>query len=155
MNIQEIMELMKLFDSLQMERFEWEGDFGRLVLEKPETKPFVSEPQFVAQSLAQSAQPAQKTAPVLQATPTDEPDSNARYVTAPLVGIFYSQASPGQSPFVQVGDQVRQGQTLCIIEAMKMMNEITSDIDGEIVEIHGENGQMVEYGQNLFTIREV
>ena len=63
------------------------------------------------------------------------------------------QAGPGRPPFVQVGDAVQKGQTLCIIEAMKMMNEITAEIDGVIEEVLGENGQMVEYGQNLFRIR--
>jgi len=74
-------------------------------------------------------------------------------VKSPIVGTFYGAPSPGAEPFVQVGDQVRTGQVLCIIEAMKLMNEIESDAAGEVVRIYAENGQPVEYGQPLFAIR--
>ncbi|RQS70801.1 acetyl-CoA carboxylase biotin carboxyl carrier protein [Burkholderia sp. Bp8963] len=73
-------------------------------------------------------------------------------VTSPMVGTFYRAPSPGADPFVQVGDTVKEGQTLCIIEAMKLLNEIESDKAGVIKEILAENGQAVEYGQPLFVI---
>lgn len=73
-------------------------------------------------------------------------------VRAPLVGVFYTAAAPGKPPFVQVGDRVSKGDTLCIIEAMKLMNEIPADHDGEIREICVQNGQVVEYGQILFRL---
>lgn len=74
-------------------------------------------------------------------------------VTSPLVGTFYAAPSQDLPPYVQVGDKVKKGQVLAIVEAMKLMNEIESDFDGEIVEIYVENGQPVEYGQKLFRIR--
>jgi len=74
-------------------------------------------------------------------------------VTSPIVGTFYRTPAPDAPPFVEVGDRVRKGQVLCIVEAMKLMNEIESDIDGEIVEIGVANGQPVEYGEALFKIR--
>ncbi|MBU6493705.1 MAG: acetyl-CoA carboxylase biotin carboxyl carrier protein [Burkholderiales bacterium] len=73
-------------------------------------------------------------------------------VTSPMVGTFYRAPSPGADPFVQVGDTVKEGQTLCIIEAMKLLNEIEADKAGVVKEILGENGQAVEYGQPLFVI---
>jgi acetyl-CoA carboxylase biotin carboxyl carrier protein len=73
-------------------------------------------------------------------------------VTSPMVGTFYRAPSPGADPFVQVGDTVKEGQTICIIEAMKLLNEIESDLSGVIKEILVENGQAVEYGQPLFVI---
>ncbi|TXG26216.1 acetyl-CoA carboxylase biotin carboxyl carrier protein, partial [Burkholderia territorii] len=73
-------------------------------------------------------------------------------VTSPMVGTFYRAPSPGADPFVQVGDSVKEGQTICIIEAMKLLNEIESDKAGVIKEILVENGQAVEYGQPLFVI---
>lgn len=80
-------------------------------------------------------------------------DENVQIVTSPLVGTFYSAASPDDEPFVKVGDKVVKGQKLGIIEAMKLMNDIESDFDGEIVEILVSNESMVEYGQPLFKIR--
>ena len=73
-------------------------------------------------------------------------------VRAPLVGVFYTAPAPGKPPFAQVGDHVKKGDTLCIIEAMKLMNEIPADRDGEIHEICVQNGQVVEYGQVLFRL---
>jgi acetyl-CoA carboxylase biotin carboxyl carrier protein len=75
-------------------------------------------------------------------------------IKSPIVGTFYAAASPGADPFVTAGAQVTSGQVLCIIEAMKLMNEIESDVSGEIVKIFAENGQPVEYGEALFGIRE-
>ena len=80
-------------------------------------------------------------------------DENVKIVTSPLVGTFYSAASPEDEPFVKVGDKVSKGQKLGIIEAMKLMNDIESDYDGEIIEIMVSNENMVEYGQPLFKIK--
>lgn len=80
-------------------------------------------------------------------------DSEGQIVTSPLVGVFYAAPAEDAEPFVSVGDSVKKGQTLAIIEAMKLMNEIESEYDGTIVKIYPENGQAVEYGQPLFCIR--
>jgi acetyl-CoA carboxylase biotin carboxyl carrier protein len=82
------------------------------------------------------------------------PPSEILYeINAPMLGVFYEAASPESLPFVKVGDRIKKGDVLCIIEAMKLMNEITADREGEIVEIPLENGQIVEYGQTLYKIR--
>ena len=74
-------------------------------------------------------------------------------VKSPIVGTFFRAAEPGAPPFVEVGDMVKKGQVLCIIEAMKLMNEIDSEYDGEIVKVYVENGQPVQYGERLFAIK--
>ena len=74
-------------------------------------------------------------------------------IKSPIVGTFYRSSEPGARPFVEVGDVVRKGQVLCIIEAMKLMNEIESDCDGEITAIYVENGQPVQFGDRLFAVR--
>lgn len=88
-------------------------------------------------------------APVPQAAP--EADTAA--VTSPIVGVFYAAPAENADPYVAVGDKVKKGQTLCIIEAMKLMNEITAEEDGTVVEVCVANGQVVEYGTRLFRIR--
>ena len=85
------------------------------------------------------------------ATPASA-DDDGYVVKAPMVGTFYSASSPGAAPYVQVGDRVNEGDTLCIIEAMKMMNQIEADISGVIKSIRVQNGEPVEYGQTLFVI---
>ncbi|HEX6837523.1 MAG TPA: acetyl-CoA carboxylase biotin carboxyl carrier protein [Polyangia bacterium] len=87
------------------------------------------------------------------ASSTDTSDGNVAYVTSPFVGTFYRSPSPDMSPFVDVGTRIKKGQVLCIVEAMKLMNEIESEIEGSIVQILVENGQAVEYGEPLFKIK--
>ena len=89
--------------------------------------------------------------PAIPGIPMDDPDLH--YITSPIVGTFYRAANTKASAFVNVGDKVRPGQTLCIVEAMKLMNEIECDITGEIVKVLVENGQPVEYGERLFQAR--
>jgi acetyl-CoA carboxylase biotin carboxyl carrier protein len=90
-------------------------------------------------------------APAAQAEPA--PEESLHMVKSPIVGTFYEAPSPGAPPFVKVGDAVEVGQVLCIVEAMKLLNEIESDVAGEIVKKMGSNGQPIEYGQDLFAIR--
>ncbi|VWC09248.1 acetyl-CoA carboxylase biotin carboxyl carrier protein subunit [Burkholderia pseudomultivorans] len=105
----------------------------------------------VAQAAPQPAESA--AAPAAgAAAPAAAAAPQGHVVTSPMVGTFYRAPSPGADPFVQVGDTVKEGQTLCIIEAMKLLNEIESDKAGVIKEILAENGQAVEYGQPLFVI---
>jgi acetyl-CoA carboxylase biotin carboxyl carrier protein len=98
---------------------------------------------------ASAASAAPVAAPVVEAAP----EGSLHMVKSPIVGTFYESASPGTPPFVAVGDQVEVGQVLCIVEAMKLMNEIESDVAGEIVQRIGVSGQPVEYGQPLFAIK--
>ena len=94
------------------------------------------------------AAPAAAPAPV----PATEPEEDGFEVAAPMVGTFYASASPGAAPYVQVGDRVNEGDTLCIIEAMKMMNQIEAEVSGVIKSIRVQNGEPVEYGQTLVVI---
>jgi acetyl-CoA carboxylase biotin carboxyl carrier protein len=90
--------------------------------------------------------------PAAAEAPADS-DEGLHVVKSPIVGTYYESPSPGAPPFIKVGDSVTQGQVLCIVEAMKLMNEIESDVSGEVVKMHVKNGQPVEYGQPLFAIR--
>ena len=93
---------------------------------------------------------ARRPAPVL--APANE-DIDLAIVKSPIVGTFYRQSEPGAKPFADVGQAVKKGQVLCIIEAMKLMNEINAECDGEIVKVYVENGQAVQYGERLFAIK--
>ena len=95
---------------------------------------------------AAAAQVAELPAPTAPAAPA------GHVVKSPMVGTFYRSSSPGAKPFVEIGSQVKEGETLCIIEAMKILNEIEADKSGTVTRILGENGQAVEYGQPLFMI---
>jgi acetyl-CoA carboxylase biotin carboxyl carrier protein len=83
----------------------------------------------------------------------EEGESGLHVITSPIVGTFYRAPNAESSPFVTIGDHINKGKVLCIIEAMKLMNEIESDVDGEIVKIYPQNGQPVEYGEKLFAVR--
>jgi len=112
-------------------------------------------PQVVAAPppvTAAVAAPAPATAPVASAAPAPEPEDDGYLVQAPMVGTYYAASSPGSAPFVQVGDRISEGDTLCIIEAMKMMNQIEADVSGVIKSIRVQNGEPIEYGQTLFVI---
>jgi acetyl-CoA carboxylase biotin carboxyl carrier protein len=83
-----------------------------------------------------------------------EDDANTHYVTSPFVGTFYESSTPGSAPFVKVGSEIKAGQVLCIVEAMKLMNEIEADVGGTVLEVYGENGKSVEYGDRLFKVKK-
>ena len=109
-------------------------------------------PAPVAAPAATAPAPAAAPAAAAPAAAPAEPDEEGYAVTAPMVGTFYASPSPGSPSFVQVGDKVNEGDTLCIVEAMKMMNQIESDVSGTIKSIRVQNGEPVEYGQILFVI---
>ena len=108
-------------------------------------------PAMAAAPTALSTTPA--AAPAHDSDSATEQGTELAIVKSPIVGTFYRASEPTASNFVEVGDTVKQGQVLCIIEAMKLMNEIDSEYDGEIVNIYVENGQAVQYGERLFAIR--
>ena len=110
--------------------------------------------QFVSPHAPQVAapSPAHPAAPAASAPAAEEALPEGHVVKAPMVGTFYRSPSPGAKSFVEAGDSVKQGQTICVIEAMKLMNEIEADIDGVIKAALVENGQPVEYGEPLFVI---
>jgi acetyl-CoA carboxylase biotin carboxyl carrier protein len=119
------------------------GDLARLLASAP---PHVAQ----AATAAQSGGPVAGPAPT---APAADPEAGLHLVKSPIVGTFYGSPSPGAAPFVAPGDRVDKGQVICIVEAMKLMNEIESDAAGEIVKCFVTNGQPIEYGQPLFSIR--
>jgi acetyl-CoA carboxylase biotin carboxyl carrier protein len=109
-------------------------------------------PVVLPEVYAASTPPAANTSPATASKQPDE-DASLHIVKSPIVGTFYESPSPGSPAFVKIGDQVENGQILCIIEAMKLMNEIEADAAGEIVKRFVQNGQPIEYGQSLFALR--
>ena len=103
--------------------------------------------------MASPVEAAPVAAPSAEAQEAPQVAADAKYITSPIVGVVYLQSSPDADPFVQVGKQITSNDTVCIVEAMKIMNEIKSDFNGEVVEVLVENGQMVDFGQKLFAIR--
>ena len=129
----------------------WEGE-NRVRLERggPAVAPAMA-PAPVHPAPAALHQPAGEPAPQA-AQPQAQPAAAGKAVTSPMVGVFYAAPAPDQPPFVSMGDRVKKGQVLCIIEAMKLMNEITAEQDGTVREICAQNGELVEYGQPLFIV---
>ena len=153
MDIRKVKKLIELLDESGIAEIEiTEGEesvrISRYSNQAPAPAP-VAVPALVAAPAAPvSAAPA--PAPVAATVAEMEEDGHA--VTAPMVGTFYSSPSPGSAEFVQVGDRVNVGDTLCIVEAMKMMNPIEAEVSGTIKSIRAQNGDPVEYGQTLFMI---
>lgn len=113
-------------------------------------------PVAIAPAPTVTAPASPPTAPAAAPAPASPPpsvDTNVTEITSPMVGTFYRAPAPDEPPFVEVGDRVQNGQTVCIIEAMKLMNELEAEVSGEIVEILVENAQPVEFGQPLMRVR--
>src|SRR5437660_12023621 len=153
-------QLEKLLDFMAahgLEEFEYEHAGLRIRLKKPSAGNAASRAGASPQALSAQPQAAEMPAPSL-VTPAAPPvpasaSEELHIIKSPIVGTFYAAASPGASPFVKIGDLIQSGQVVCIIEAMKLMNEIEADVSGELVRGLVENGQPVEYGQGLFAIR--
>ena len=146
MDIRKVKKLIQLLDESGMSEIEiTEGDESVRISRNARS---ISE-SAPADEIPQSSAPASTSA----APPIIESSDNEEYtVTAPMVGTFFSAASPESPPFVQVGDKVNEGDILCIIEAMKMMNQIEADVSGIVKSIRAQNGEPVEYDQVLFVI---
>jgi acetyl-CoA carboxylase biotin carboxyl carrier protein len=144
MDIKDIKVIYKFLKETDIVELELEGEGGKLRLKRGGLVA-VEEPRAVA------AAPAAATE-VKKEEPAAAPAGNVKIVTSPMVGTFYRSPSPEAPPFVEMGSIIKSGQTLCIIEAMKLMNEVESEYGGKIVSILVENGQPVEYGEPLFHI---
>jgi acetyl-CoA carboxylase biotin carboxyl carrier protein len=157
MTLDEIKQLVEFIKGHDLIEFELEQDGVKLRI-KSGNHHVAAVPQMpaglpvVAASIAPVAAAPAAAGTAASDTPEDEGGELA-IVKSPIVGTFYRAAEPGAKPFVSVGDAVRKGQVLCIIEAMKLMNEIDSEYDGEITGIYIENGQAVQYGERLFAIK--
>ena len=149
MDIRKVKKLIELLE---------ESDIAELEIHEGEESVRISR---ISHNATQVVAAAPMAAPVAAApaapapadeTPSGEPEISGHKVTAPMVGTFYRSASPGSSPFVEVGQSVSVGDTLCIIEAMKLLNQIEADKAGTVKAILAENGEPIEYGQTLFVI---
>jgi acetyl-CoA carboxylase biotin carboxyl carrier protein len=165
MTLDEIKRLIEFIRAQELSEFELEQDGVKIRIKSGATTPA---PVHVVQAMpmvaalsgapaaaAAPAAPAHGTAPNAPGAPAapDEEGTELAIVKSPIVGTFYRASEPGSANFVEVGDAVKKGQVLCIIEAMKLMNEIDSEYDGEVMNIYVENGQAVQYGERLFAIK--
>jgi acetyl-CoA carboxylase biotin carboxyl carrier protein len=146
----EINKIVKLLEDRNLAEFELEVEGFKIKISRNAQVVYTP----IAQSSSSHSAPprTEGTSAVHQDNPPIEAKGNIHYVTSPIVGTFYRAPSPTSPPFVDVGDTVKKKQTLCIVEAMKLMNEIECDVDGTIREIFVENGKPVEFGQKLFAI---
>lgn len=157
MDYKTIVNLMKEMNHTELTKLEIEEEGFRICIEKGSPviqgalQGSITQVAEVANTTVVSGSTAQ--AEVKTNQDTSEDDQNHKKQLSPMVGTFYAQPAPDKPPFVKVGDKVKKGQTLCIIEAMKLMNEIESEYDGEIVKILTKNEEMVEFGQPLFLIK--
>lgn len=141
LNLAEIQALIKTLDNSSIEKFEYECDEYRLSLKKGASK--------VAVKAAQSE-------PAVEEETADDADAKELIeITAPMVGTFYSASEPGAEPFVKVGSKIETDSVICILEAMKLFTEVEADVTGEIVEIFAKDGELVEYGQPLFSVKAI
>ncbi|HEV2288597.1 MAG TPA: acetyl-CoA carboxylase biotin carboxyl carrier protein [Candidatus Acidoferrales bacterium] len=154
-DLREISKILDFMSEHGLEEFEFENGAVRIRLRKGQAQFHGGTPFRAAQPtpeivVARSVQP-EASAAVPQPAP-DTNKENLHVIKSPIVGTFYASPGPNAEPFVRVGDRVNTGQVLCIIEAMKLMNEIEADVAGEVMRILVENGQPVEYGEPLFAI---
>jgi acetyl-CoA carboxylase biotin carboxyl carrier protein len=153
LDISDLKEILRILEAQDITEFELEQDGVKLRVCRHSAGPApAAGPALV--NLAPSAAPPQPTVPEVQADARPAvPAESGTVVKSPIVGTFYRAADPNSPPFVSVGDRVKVGQVLCIIEAMKLMNEIEAEVAGEVAKVHPENGQPVQYGDPLFTVR--
>lgn len=156
MNLKEIKELLQLMMDHSLTEIEIEKDGTKIKLRKDSGGPYVTENAGGAPSatipFSKSAKfPSSETAPAS----VSEESQNVVVVRAPMVGTFYASPAPDQPPYISAGQTVREGDVLCIIEAMKLMNEIKCEVAGTITEILIQNGQAVEFDQPLFKVKKL
>jgi acetyl-CoA carboxylase biotin carboxyl carrier protein len=154
MQLEDIERILDLVRQHDLSEFELERDGLKLRVRKT-TAPAAPIATAAPQQQGPVPAPAGSSAPAPAAAlaPAEEDSLELAVVKSPIVGTFYRQAEPGAPAFVEVGQRVKKDQVLCIIEAMKLMNEITSEYDGEIVSAYVENGKPVQYGERLFAIK--
>lgn len=157
----EVERLLEFMQKHRLEQFEYERDGVRVLLKKAPVQTAISA-RAARVAAAEASEPASSPGPDAPPAAPETPakaeagkaaEADVHIVKSPIVGTFYASPSPGAEPFVTIGARVEQGQVLCIIEAMKLMNEIEADVSGEIVELFVDNGHPVEYGEKLFGIR--
>jgi acetyl-CoA carboxylase biotin carboxyl carrier protein len=156
-NMDELRELAELVNEHGFTDFEFENENIRVRLSKAPAATFAPQPVAYAAPAVDAAAPPVAASPVAETAPAvapTEPAEELFNITSPIVGTFYRSPGPDKEPYVKEGSQVTPASIVCIVEAMKLMNEIEAEVTGEVVKIFVENGQPVEYGQPLFGIRK-
>jgi len=161
LDLKELKEILQILEEKEITEFELEEQGIKLRIRKAAANSGAHTVVTMAAPAATAALPVAPagTAPGTQARSEASPaaapaaEEGLHIVKSPIVGTFYRSPDPNSPSFVEVGDRVKNGQVLCIIEAMKLMNEIESEVAGEIVKIHAENGKPVQYGDPLFSVR--
>ncbi|MFY4776261.1 acetyl-CoA carboxylase biotin carboxyl carrier protein [Metabacillus sp. RGM 3146] len=162
LKIQEIRELIKLIDQSSIDEFTYENEGSKLSLKKgadlsaAQANLLTQKPaETIVQSAHPQAAPAAPKESEKQHEAKEEPSEkeNTVKITSPMVGTFYASSSPDTDVYVSRGSKVKEDSVVCIVEAMKLFNEIEAEVKGEIVEVLVENGQLVEYGQPLFLVK--
>jgi acetyl-CoA carboxylase biotin carboxyl carrier protein len=151
MDLDQLKQILQLAREHELAELEVEQDGFRVRIRKDAFLPAAAHP--VQGAAPAAAAPAAPSLAFPQAAPLEDAEIELAVVKSPIVGTFYRSSEPGAPAFAEVGATVKKGQVLCIIEAMKLMNEIDSEYDGEIVNVYVENGQPVQYGERLFAIR--
>jgi len=157
-NLEQLKQILDLVREHELSELEIEQEGVRLKIKKDATGSLVVQPAAGLPVAATSPGTARPAVPPLPPIPVaamadGEADVELAVVKSPIVGTFYRSPEPGAPSFVDIGASVKKGQVLCIVEAMKLMNEIESEYDGEVVNVYVENGQPVQYGERLFAIR--
>jgi acetyl-CoA carboxylase biotin carboxyl carrier protein len=147
----EVRRIIALLEEKNLSLFEFEVEGFKIKIGRAAQNPAPAPVQAAPAVRSNSPSPGEVPAP--GTAPAQESDGTLQFVTSPMVGTFYRAPDPTAPPFVDIGEPVKKGQTLCIVEAMKLMNEIESDVDGTVVEIFVENARPVEFGQKLFAVR--
>ena len=157
MDLDTLKQILNLVREHELSELEVEQDGLRLKIRKDSAVLLAAPPPLPARSsdvaVSAAAAPTLSSPPPAVGLEHSESDIELAVVKSPIVGTFYRSPEPGAAAFVEVGGSVKKGQVLCIIEAMKLMNEIDSEYDGEVVNVYVENGQPVQYGERLFAIR--
>lgn len=150
MNIEQIEKLVEIIEKSSLTEFSYKDEDVKITMSKLDHAPVIAGGMTMAAPMAGAAVP---TAVSIEET-AEEADDDV-LITSPIVGTFYAAPAPDAAPFVKVGDHVKNGQTVCILEAMKLMNEIQSEFDCEIEAVLVSNEQKVEYGQPLFRVKKL
>ncbi|MCQ9209075.1 acetyl-CoA carboxylase biotin carboxyl carrier protein [Granulicatella seriolae] len=155
MDLQEIKDIIEKFDASSIMELSLNHKDTSLALSKRVDQPHQAESRLVEEKISKEivSTAKEESAVVPVTVPVEESqEDSVDYITSPIVGLVYLASGPQEAPFVQVGQDLKEGQVVCIVEAMKIMNEITSPYSGQVLEVLVENGQMVDYGQAIIKI---
>lgn len=158
MNFNEVKELISILDDSRLAYFEMENEDGYIKIDKSMSRDCISNKIKNEVSTIENKEEKQDNNTVCSNENIKnevKAEEGVEFIKSPIVGTFYSKSSPDAEPFVQKGDKISKGDIVCIVEAMKLMNEINAEFDCEIVEVMAQEGKMVQYGQELFKVKKL